>query len=62
MKNNGKNLLILVSREGPLWLNLMGRQFCNFAYCRLLENEFPIKIAVLREALKQAHLRMKNVS
>ena len=30
----GKNLLILMSPEGPLWLSLMSRKFCNVAYCR----------------------------
>ena len=34
----GKNLLILVSPEGPLWLSLMGRKFYSFPCCRLLEN------------------------
>ena len=37
-KLNSKNLLILVSPEGPLWMSLIGRKFCNFAYCRSLEN------------------------
>ena len=35
----------------------MGRKFCNFAYCKLLEN--AIKIKLYREAPKQAHLKMK---
>ena len=33
-----KNLLILVLPEKLLWLSLMGRNFCNFACSRLLEN------------------------
>ena len=33
-----RNLLILASSEGTLWLSLMGWKFCNFACCRLLEN------------------------
>ena len=57
----GKNLLILVSPEGPLWLSLMGRTFCNFAYFRLLENAISNQIKLLREVPKQAHLRIKNV-
>lgn len=28
----GKNLLNLISPEGPPWLNLMDRTFCNLAY------------------------------
>ena len=44
---------------GPLWLNLIGKK-CNFAYCRSLENAISNKTKVLREAPKQAHLRLEN--
>ena len=39
----GKNLLVSVLPEGLLWLSLMGRKICNFAYCRLLENAISNK-------------------
>ena len=54
-----KNYMVKLKR--PPWLSLMGRQFCNFAYCRLLEMQFSAKIKVLRETPKQAHLWLKNV-
>ena len=44
----GKNLLVLVSPEWPLWLSLMGRTFCNFAYFRLLEKTVSNKIKLLK--------------
>ena len=44
----GKNLLVLVSPEGPLWVSLMGRAFCNFAYFRLLEKTISNKIKLLK--------------
>ena len=44
----GKNLLVLVSPEGPLWLSLMGRTFCNFAYFRLLEKAISNRIKLLK--------------
>ena len=33
-----ENFLLLASPEGPLWLSVVGRIFCNCTCCRLLEN------------------------
>ena len=42
----------------PDWQNIF--VVLHIVYCWKMQ--FPIKINVLREAPKQAHLRMKNVS